>query len=90
MNAALPRHEILMRQCHEICPFRIGSRVTMRPGAKYASEWPGEYVIVSMVWEYQHGLGHSINVGIASDDDIVHRYGSTDGFSIDDFLPVPR
>ncbi|MGX1418288.1 hypothetical protein [Bradyrhizobium elkanii] len=83
-------HERLMRQMIEICPFRVGNRVTFNPGCFYASEWPGEYVIVSLTWEYGKGAGHGINVGIASDEDIVKRYGYTDGFKVDDFLPVPR
>lgn len=82
--------ERLMRQMVEVCPLRIGMRVRMWPDAKYADEWPGEYVVVSLTWEYQKGAGHSINVGIASDEDIVHRCGCTDGFSVYDFMPVPR
>ena len=52
--------------------------------------WPGEYVVVSLTREYQAGAGHSINVGIASDEDIIERCGRTDGFSVDDFEPVFR
>jgi hypothetical protein len=86
----LAPHEQLMRQMIEICPFRVGHRVTLRPDYKYAIDWPGEYVIVSLTWEYSKGAGHGINVGIASDREIVKRYGYTDGFSVDDFLPAPR
>ena len=85
MNA-LTAPERLMRQMVEDCQLSIGIRVTMRPGAKYAAEWPGEYVIVSLTWEYRNGP--SINVGIASDEDIIRRHGWTDGFSLDDFDPV--
>jgi hypothetical protein len=88
MNAALPRHEILMRQMIEVTPIRVGSRVTVSPAAQYAAEWPAEYVVVSMVWEYQDGSGHEINVGIASDDEIINRHGWTDGFSVDDLIVV--
>lgn len=86
----LAPHERLMRQMIEICPFRVGSRVTINPNCQYASEWKGEYVIVSMAWEYDRGDGHSINIGIANDEEIINRYGWTDGFSVDDLLPAPR
>ncbi|ARQ95390.1 hypothetical protein [Bradyrhizobium phage BDU-MI-1] len=76
----------LMRQMIQICPFRMGSRVRVRPEAKYGADWPGEYVIVSMVWEYQHT--HEINIGIASDEEIRKGYGYTDGFNVDDLEPV--
>ncbi len=86
----LAAHERLMRLMVDICPFRVGHRVTLKPGYKYASDWPGEYVIVNLTWEYAQGDGHGINVGLASDDDIVNRYGWTDGFAVDDLLPVSR
>jgi hypothetical protein len=44
-----------------------------------------------MAWDYQDaGLDvlKDINIGIASDDEIKHRSGFTDGFSIDDLVVV--
>lgn len=68
------------------CPFHIGQRVTVAPAAKYADEWPGEYIVVGLSWDYQKRM--DVNVTIASARDIVKRYGSTDGWSIDDLLPA--
>jgi hypothetical protein len=84
----LTKPEALMRQMIEVAPMRLGSRVKVAPSAQYAAEWPAEYVVVSMVWEYQDGSGHDINIGIASDDEIIHRHGWTDGFSVDDLVVV--
>lgn len=82
--------ERLRRQMIEVCPFRLGHCVTVAPGYKYASEWPDKYIIVSLTWEYHQGNGHGINIGIASEDEIVNRYGWTDGFNADDLLPAAR
>lgn len=70
------------------CPFSIGQRVTVAPSAKFAAEWPDEYAVVGIAWEYQDGRGDQINISIASADDIKLRHGSTDGWSPDDLLPV--
>lgn len=73
---------------HEICPYRIGSRVRINPKNKYASEWLGNYAVVGITWDYQKGDGLSINIAIASDDEISGRQGSTDGWSPDDLIPA--
>lgn len=86
----LTTSEQLMRQMVEVCPFRVGHRVTVSPNFKYAGDWPGEYVVMSLTWEYWKGDGHGINVGIASDDDIVNCHGWTDEFRINDLVPVPH
>lgn len=86
MNA-MTKAEALMRQMIEVTPIQLGSRVRVRSEAQYAAEWPDEYVVVHMTWEYQDaGLNilTDVNIGIASDDEIKHRHGYTDGFSIDD------
>ncbi|WP_439357859.1 hypothetical protein [Bradyrhizobium sp. DASA03007] len=75
-----------MRQEIELSEIRVGSRVTVSPSCQFSGEWPGEYVVVSMTWEYQD-MGW-INVGIASADDIKHASGWTDGFSLDDLIVV--
>jgi hypothetical protein len=80
--------ERLRRMMMQVCPFRVGHRVTVSPTFKYAADYPGEYVIVGMVWEYQHGDGHDVNIWISSDEEIIRRDGSTDGFSANDLLPV--
>lgn len=80
----------LMRHMIEVTPLRVGHRVTIAPDAKFSGEWPGEYVIVGMTWEYQNGAGESINYAIASDDDIQHRHGSTDGWRTRDLVPAKR
>lgn len=82
--------ERLRRQMVEVCPFRVGHCVTVAPDYKYAADYPGKYIIVSLTWEYWKGDGHGINVGIASEDDVVNRHGWTDGFELSDLLPVSR
>lgn len=77
-----------MKLMHDICPFRIGSRVKVSPTNKFASDWPGTYAVVMTEWTYKVGAGHGINIGIASDDDITNRNGWTDGWSPDDLLPA--
>lgn len=87
MNA-MTKPEALMRQMIEVTPIRLGSRVRMAPGSGLEHEWTDEYVVVSMVWQYQDGTGHEIDIGIATDEDIIRRYGWTDGFEVDDFVVV--
>jgi hypothetical protein len=70
------------------CPFVLGQRVTVSPRFTYAEDWPGEYLITGVTWNYQEGNGQGINIWIAHPDDVKGRYGSTDGFSVDDLLPV--
>ena len=70
------------------CPFRIGSRVTIKPSNKYAADWRGNYAVVMVEWTYNKGAGHGINIGIASDEEINRRSGWTDGWSPDDLLPA--
>jgi len=70
----------------EICPYRVGQRVKVSPDCKYASEWPDEYVITGIRWDYRDGS--SVNISIAHDDEIIKRYGDTDGFRPHDLLPA--
>jgi hypothetical protein len=79
----------ILRQMVEICPWRIGSRVTVKQGHVYATDFPGVWVVVGLRWEYQRGDGH-INVEIASDSEIQRGAGATDGWSVDDFEPTVR
>src|SRR3546814_17752367 len=74
-----------MKHMHDIVPFRIGSRVRVRPENKYASDWPDVCVVTGMRWEYQRGNGR-VNIEIATDDDIKHGYGATDGWRADDLM----
>lgn len=80
--------ERTQRLMHDICPHRIGSRVKVAPSNQYSAEWPGTYIVVMVAWNYQEYPYHGINIGIASEDDVVGRYGSTDGFTPDDLLPA--
>lgn len=80
--------ENLLPLMHQICPYRIGSRVKIAPDNEYAKDWPGNYAVVGIRWEYNRGDGHGINIEIASDTDIAARHGSTDGWSPDDLLPA--
>lgn len=73
---------------HEICPFRIGSRVTVNPRNKFAAEWPGNYAVVGIAWDYQNGDGTKLNISIASDEEIAARHGATDGWKPEDLLPA--
>jgi hypothetical protein len=83
-----PKPDALLRQIVGISEIQLGSRVRVRSDAQYAAEWPGEYVVVHMVWDFQDSPAPDVNIGIASDDDIKHRNGYTDGFSIDDLIVV--
>lgn len=78
----------LQRLMIEVHPFKVGHRVRISPSCEYAADWPDEYVIVGMRWEYQRGA--HVNFSIASDDDIVRRHGDTDGFRSSDLIPVFR
>lgn len=82
--------ERLRRQMIEVCPFRLGQRVTVSPDYIYAGDWRDVYVIVGLQWDYNKGAGHSVNVAIASDDEIIHRHGWTDGFALKDLVPAQR
>lgn len=73
---------------HEVCPYRIGSRVKIHPDNKFAGEWKDTYAVVGITWDYQKGDGTGINIAIAHDNDIKGRYGSTDGWRIDDLMPA--
>ena|ERR1700723_3412349 len=78
----------IQRHLVDICPFRVGQRVTVKPGNGWRMDWiGGEWVIVGITWEYQRGDGR-LNIAIASDDEIEHGHGASDGFRPDDLLPV--
>jgi hypothetical protein len=78
-----PKLDALLRQIVDISEIQLGSRVRVRSDAQHAAEWPGEYVVVHMVWDYDAAAA-DVNIGIASDDEIKNRHGYTDGFSYDD------
>jgi hypothetical protein len=88
MNAMTKPGAIVRQLIQDI---QLGCRVRVAETAQYAAEWPDEYVVVHMTWEYQDaGLDvlKEINIGIASDDEIKNRCGYTDGFSIEDLILV--
>lgn len=80
----------LQRLMVDICPFRIGSLVTVKPEHEYAADWQGIFVVVGLTWDYQKGDGSRINVWLASEDEIVYRNGPTDGWRVDDLLPESK
>jgi hypothetical protein len=80
----LTKPDALLRQIVAVSDIQLGSRVRVRSEAQYAAEWPGEYVVVHMVWDFQDNPAPDVNIGIASDDEIKSRCGYTDGFAIDD------
>jgi hypothetical protein len=80
--------ERLRRLMMEVSPYKVGHRVKLAPTCEYASEWPDTYIIVGIDWDYQRGDGHGINISIASEEEIVARHGSTDGFRPHDLLPA--
>lgn len=88
MNIRSLEAERFSRLFVEVCPFRVGHRVTITPTHKYASEWPGEYIITGIQWDYRNGS--DINISIASEDEIANRHGDTDGWAPDDLLPAVR
>ena len=90
MNVRSIEAERFSRLFVQICPFRVGQRVTVSPACKYAPDWTEEYIITGIRWMYRDGEGHGINISIASDDDIVNRWGDTDGFGPEDLLPASR
>lgn len=78
----------ILRLMHNICPYRIGSRVKVKPEHKYAAEWNGTYIVVMISWNYQDRDGDGINIGIISQEELLARYGWSDGWSPDDLLPA--
>jgi hypothetical protein len=80
--------ERLHRLMMEVHPFRVGQRVRVSPSCQYAGDWREEYIITSIRWDYQRGAGNGVNISIASEDEIVHRDGDTDGFRPQDLEPV--
>jgi len=78
----------IKKHMHEITPLRIGHAVRVSPNNEYFSDWPDVYVVVGLEWEYQRGCGSKLNISIASDEEIEMRYGSTDGWGVDDLLPA--
>lgn len=78
------------KHMHDVCPFRIGSRVRVKQDANsmWKSDWPNVYVVTGLHWDYQRGAGHDINVTLATDDEIENNLGDTDGFKVDDLEPA--
>lgn len=72
----------------EICPYRIGQRVRIKPDTRFATDWTGVYAVVGLVWKYTGEVGH-VDVWLASDDDIRRGVGPTDGWSLGELEPVP-
>ncbi len=84
-------HEILetfRAPSAETLALTVGQKVTISPDYKYASEWPGEYFVTQIRWEFQTGDGLDCSIAIASADDIQHRYGDTTDFAPKDLVPV--
>lgn len=69
------------------CKLRLGQRVTIAPSYKYAMDWPGDYIIVGMRWDYQRP-DTKLDIAIASQDEIEHGLGSTDGWADADLIPA--
>lgn len=77
---------VIERFLREPCPLRLGQRVRMVH--EYRSDWPEIVVITGLQWEPCRS--QKINVSIMTDDEIEHGYGSTDGWSVDDFVPAEQ
>lgn len=75
---------------HEICPFRIGSRVKIAKTSAFAGEWQGEYSVVGINWNYQSskGDGTLVTLAIASDQELEGKMAPTDGWCIDELTPA--
>jgi hypothetical protein len=69
------------------CPFCIGQRVTVLPENPDYDEWPGEFVVTAIRWEYQRDDSRIV-IAIASDDEIRRGHGSSDGFEPSELLAV--
>ena len=67
-----------------LCEFRVGQRVQVTIDR---SDWPGLWIITGIRWEYQRGE-HKINIEIASEDEIQHGMGATDGWNPSDLAPA--
>lgn len=72
----------------EECPFKLGDRVKVSPSVGWHHDWPGEYVVVGLTWDYQRGAGQGVNVWIASDDEIESGCGAADGWRVNDLFVV--
>lgn len=81
--ADITKAEALRRLMIEVCPFRVGHRVRIR-----RDDWPGIFIIVGLQWDYRAGKGHGINVTVASEEDIINRRRSADGFGLDEIEPA--
>jgi hypothetical protein len=80
--------ERFLRLFIDVCPFKLGHRVTINPTNQYAADWPGVYIITRMQWDYRNDS--DINISIASEEEIANRHGDTDGWGPSDLLPAPR
>jgi hypothetical protein len=43
--------ERFLRLFIDVCPFKLGHRVTINPTNQYAADWPGVYIITRMQWD---------------------------------------
>lgn len=70
--------------------FKIGDRVrVVQSDTKpWSSDWRDTYIVVGAQLEYQKGAGDGVNYSIATQDEIEHRLGSSDGFRTDDLAPA--
>lgn len=93
MRAAIRAVETVMRDSdsaerdkRRAASIQIGDRVCIIESAakSWTVDWPDTYIVVGIQAEYQKGAGDGLNYSIATQDEIEHRLGATDGFSADD------
>ena len=68
--------------------FHLGQTVTISPSCKYASEWPGEYVVTDIRLRYRQNEAKGLDISIATQQDFEMGYGDTDGWTENDLIPV--
>ncbi len=73
------------RDARRAASIQIGDqvRVIQNDTKSWSADWPDTYIVVGIQLEYQKGAGAGLNYSIATQDEIEHQLGSTDGFSAD-------
>lgn len=67
---------------------QLGQKVTISPDCPHAAEWPGEFIVVGIEYDAKRKPGE-LNITIISEAELNAGYGTTDGWTERDLIPVP-